>query len=701
MRERILDFLKAEKGRKYSVHALSKALDIESADAYKTLAKTVNALEAEALIMPNTRNEYTLIEYTDYVAGTLDVKAKGFAFLLVEGEADDIYIPPRHLQDAMDGDRVLVHIQKSPKGFKKEGDIVRILERYHTHLIGTVIKRGKRHHLKSDNKSINNDILIPKTHLNGAQEHDKVRAKIINYSDKDGRMICKVSRVIGNMNEPGVDIYSKILTYDIDPDFPEEVLAEAKKHQQVQRGALEGRRDLTDRQIVTIDGEDAKDFDDAVEVERREDGYYLGVHIADVSHYVRAGNPLDEEAYERGTSIYLVDRVIPMLPEALSNNICSLMPDVLRLTLSCDMIIDFDGRVVSHEIYPSYIRSKGRLTYEEVNAILDGDEALKAKRQALLSMIESMEELAGILRERRTKMGSLHFETDETDVTLDKSGRAVNVRLKPRGKSERFIEEFMLVANKTVAEHVYWMDLPFIYRVHESPKEEKLEKLLVMANALGFKVKGRKTITNQALQRLLQKVEDTASEQGINMMTLRAMQKAIYQSEDIGHFGLAFDHYTHFTSPIRRYPDLIVHRLLREYFFKRNQSESLIDYYDAHVDRIADHSSERERRAVNLERDVLDMKKAEYMQGYIGETFKGHVSSVTGFGLYVTLPNTVEGLVHISELDDDYYVFDEDRLMLIGRHKRKIYRIGDDVAVQVNSVNVFDGEVDFTLAGGE
>jgi len=701
MRKRIIDFLDRHEGKKFTINQLSKEMNLESSEDYKNLAKTINELEEEAVVMPNEKNKYTLIKYTPYYTGVLDLKQKGFAFLMLDdSDEDDIYIPAKKTKDAMNRDRVLAYVERSPKGFKKEGEVIRILERRHTHIVGTVVKRNNRYYLDSDEKGIKASISIKEKHLNGAEEKDKVKCEIISYDFKD-MILCKVSEIIGKMSEKGVDIMSKILRHDIDPEFPPQVLEEAAKFKELEKDYGD-RRDLRDRLIFTIDGEDAKDFDDAVEVYEKEDGtYHLGVHIADVSHYVQEDSILDKEAYERGTSIYLVDRVIPMLPENLSNNLCSLMPDVDRFALSCEMIIDKEGRVKSHEIFPSVIKSKARMTYTKVNKILDGDEALKKQYDFLEDTIFEMKKLADILHERRTKVGSINFDTDEAYITLDENGKAVNVSLLDRGKSERIIEEFMLIANQTVAKHVFWMELPFIYRIHEEPDEQKIEQLLTIANALGFKVKSKKKITHQALQKLLQKVEDTASEKGINMLMLRSMQKAVYSKTNVGHFGLAFSHYTHFTSPIRRYPDLIVHRLLREYFFKKNATKETTDHYDSVMGDIATQSSARERNAITLERDVTDMKKCEYMADKVGETFEGHISSITNFGLYVALPNTVEGLVHISALDDDYYVFDEDLLNLIGRRKKKVYRIGETIKVKLESVNIFEGEIDFTIPGGD
>ncbi len=698
MRETIIKFLNEQNGKRFSIADLAEALGYKGSDTYKDLAKTVNAMEDEALIVPNRKNQYTLIKFTKHYTGVLDLKAKGFAFLKTDDERDDdIYIAPPNVKDAMNKDRVLVFVKKSPKGFKKEGIVERVLKRNYTHLIGTVIKRGPNYFLISDDKGVRSDVRINPEHLNGAKPHDKVRAEIINYKFRS-QMLCKVTDVIGHMNKPGVDILSKILSHDIDPAFPTEVLEAAKQFRDLGND-YGNRRDLRDHNIFTIDGADAKDYDDAVEITRLDNGNYrLGVHIADVSHYVQENSVLDKEAYERGTSIYLVDRVIPMLPEHLSNNLCSLMPGVDRFAMSCVMEIDAEGRVKNHEIFESVIKSQARMTYTQVNAMLEGDDSLNKEYSHIAESVKHMSTLAEILRHHRTQRGSLHFETNEPVITLDEQGRAKDVKLLDRGQSERIVEEFMLIANQTVAEHVFWMELPFIYRVHEAPKEEKLNQLLTMANALGFRIKGNKQIEHKELQKLLKKVEDTASEIGINTMMLRSMQKAIYSEHNLGHFGLAFTHYTHFTSPIRRYPDLMVHRLMRTYIINGNIKGDTIGHYREVMPSVASQTSALERVAITLERDILDMKKAEYMASRINEVHEGHISSVTNFGIYITLDNAIEGLVHISELGDDYYVFNEDLLMLIGERTRKIYRMGDTVKVKVEGVNIAEGQVDFTIA---
>jgi len=626
------------------------------------------------------------------------LKERGFGFVIDRDKnVDDVFIRRDDINGAMNFDLVLVYISKYKRGARAEGQIRRVIERKYSHIIGTLQYRNGMGILFSDDKTIKQEIIIKKENYNGAYKFDKVKARIVNYNFK-GKIECVVEEVIGNINDAGVDILSKILKYNIDPVFNDIVLEEANKYQSVSEDDIKGRTDLRDEMIITIDGDDSKDFDDAVIVKKLDNGNYkLGVSIADVSHYVTKDSILDEEAFRRGTSVYLPGRVIPMLPVNLSNNICSLVPGEDRLTLTCDMEIDKHGKVVNYEIYPSVINSFRRMTYSKINKIFDGDVELAEEYVDLVSMFYDMRNLAKVLRKKRETIGSINFETDEAYIELDEKGRAVDIRLRERGISEKLIEEFMLKANQVVAEHVFWLNLPFIYRVHDKPKEDKIERLLRMTAALGYKVKGNKEITNLELQKLLDAVKGSSAEKGINLLMLRSMQKAIYSENNIGHYGLAFSHYTHFTSPIRRYPDLIVHRLLREYLFMDNQSTDVIDYYSKEMPEIASSTSRSERLAVQLEREVVDMKKAEYISKYINKHFDGIISSVTGFGIYVTLPNTVEGLVHITELDDDYYVYDENLMMLVGERRKKIFRVGDKVTVRVMKAHISEGDVDFKI----
>lgn len=698
MKDKILKILDQDITIKSSIETLKTLLGIESSDDFKLLFKTLNDLVDQALVIEGKSHEYSLIKNTNFIVGQLDLKERGFGFVIDRDKnIDDVFIRRDDINGAMNFDLVLVYISKYKRGARAEGEIRRVIERKYSHIIGTLGYRNGMGILFSDDKTIKQEIIIKKGNYNGAYKNDKVKAKIINYNFK-GKIECIVEEVIGNINDAGVDILSKILKYNIDPVFSDVVLKEANQYQSVSKADLEGRTDLRDEMIITIDGDDSKDFDDAVIVKKLDNGNYkLGVSIADVSHYVTKDSILDGEAFRRGTSVYLPGRVIPMLPVNLSNNICSLVPGEDRLTITCDMEIDNSGKVVNYEIYPSVINSFRRMTYSKINKIFDGDVELAEEYVDLIGMFYDMRNLAKVLRKKRQTYGSINFETDEAYITLDEKGRAVDIQLRDRGISEKLIEEFMLKANQVVAEHVFWLNLPFIYRVHDKPKEEKIERLLRMCASLGYKVKGKKEITNLELQKLLDTVKGNPAEKGINLLMLRSMQKAIYSENNIGHYGLAFTHYTHFTSPIRRYPDLIVHRLLREYLFMDNQSLDVINYYTDEMPDIASSTSRSERQAVLLEREVVDMKKAEYISKYINKEFDGIISSVTGFGIYVTLPNTVEGLVHITELDDDYYIYDENQMMLIGERRKKIYRVGDRVTVRVMKAHISEGDVDFKI----
>jgi ribonuclease R len=698
MKEKIIEYLKSEENKKTDIEELKDVLHVSASNEFKELIKAVNQMLDEAVLIENSKHEITLIENTNYLVGTLDLKERGFGFVIPnDPSANDIFISKENMNDAMNRDLVLVHVTMKRNGTRQEGEIKRILDRNYTHVIGVLVFIKGQALLRPDDKTIKQDVVIKKENLGGAQKDDVLRAEIINYSYK-GKIECKVSEILGNKNDAGVDVLSKILKHDVDPLFPPEVLEAAKQFGDVTKEDYNGRRDLTNEKIITIDGDDSKDFDDAVVVKKIANGnYHLGVHIADVSHYVTQDSILDKEAYARGTSIYMPGRVIPMLPERLSNGICSLVPHEERLTISCDMEITPQGKIANYEIYPSVIKSYQRMTYSKINKIFLGDVDLAEEYVDLVEMFYDMRNLAKVLKKNREKAGSIHFDNEESYIVIGEDGRVEDIRPRERGVSENIIEEFMLKANQVVAEHIYWLNLPFIYRTHDKPKEEKLERLLRMANALGLKVKAKSEISHHELQKLLQAVEGKDSEKGINLLVLRSMQKAIYSELSLGHYGLNFEFYTHFTSPIRRYPDLIVHRLLREYLFKEIKSMEVIDYYSKNMHEIASHTSASERKAVMLERDVVDMKKAEYISKYINKRFDGIINSVTGFGLYVSLPNTVEGLVHISALQDDYYIYDDELMMLVGERRKKMYRVGDKVRVQVVGANISEGEVDFKI----
>jgi ribonuclease R len=698
MREKIIELLKQEDTKKVSIEDLISILNLSTSEEMKEAMKVVNELVNTAILIENKHHEVTLIENTDYIKGQLDLKEKGFGFVIpVDKDNDDVFIPKTQTKDAMNKDVVLVYLTKKRSGFRREGEIRKVLERKYTYILGTLNFKSGLGIITSDDKTINQSIIVKQENLNNAKKFDKVQAKIINYSNK-GRIECIITNVLGNKDDDFVDVLSKIIKYNVDPFFPEDVVAEANKFTTITKDDLKGRRDLRGEKIITIDGDDSKDFDDAVIVKKLDNGnYHLGVHIADVSHYVTKDSILDKEAYDRGTSVYLPGRVVPMLPFALSNGICSLVPHEDRLTISCDMEIDSSGKVIKYEIYPSVIKSFERMTYTNVNKVFMGDEEVNEKYSKLIDMFHEMRTLAKALKKQRDTKGSINFETEEAYIILDEHGKTEDIKLRERGISENIIEEFMLKANQVVAEHVHWLNLPFIYRVHEKPTAEKLGRLLKMSAALGYPVKAKTEISNFELQKLLSSVEGTPAEKGVNLLTLRSMQKAIYSELNLGHYGLAFKYYTHFTSPIRRYPDLIVHRLLREYLFKKENTLDQVAYYADRMPEIAKQTSEMERNAVMLEREVSDMKKAEYLSKYINKEFDGIISSVTSFGLYVSLPNTCEGLVHITEIKDDYYIYDENLMTLVGERKKKVYRVGDNVRIKVLKANVSAGEVDFRI----
>jgi len=603
----------------------------------------------------------------------------------------------------MHGDIVLVRVSTQSSGSRREGTVEKIIERGLTQIVGTYSESNHFGFVIPDDKKIANDIFIPKAAKNGAVDGHKVVVKLTAYPEGRTSAEGEVIQILGHKNDPGVDILSIIHNNGLPLEFPDDVLQQAiDTPETIAESDLENRRDLREQVIVTIDGADAKDLDDAVTVTKLDNGNYrLGVHIADVSHYVTEGSPIDREAYDRGTSVYLVDRVIPMIPHRLSNGICSLNPKVDRLTLSCDMEIDSAGHVVNHEIFQSVIKTTERMTYSDVNKILvDKDEELREKYEPLVPMFEDMEQLAAILREKRMNRGAIDFDFKEAKVLVDEEGHPTDVVIRERSVAEKLIEEFMLVANETVAEHFHWMDVPFIYRIHEDPKEEKLQRFFEFITNFGYVVKGKANdIHPRALQEIVEAVEGTPEEVVINTVLLRSMQQAKYDPESLGHFGLSTDYYTHFTSPIRRYPDLIVHRLIRTYLIEGKTDSATLEHWGMIMPDIADHTSKRERRAVDAERETDDLKKAEYMLDKIGEEFDGMISSVTNFGMFVELPNTIEGLVHVSAMNDDYYRFDERHLAMIGERNAKVFRIGDEIKVKVINVNKEERAIDFEVAG--
>lgn len=703
--EQILEFMREKAYKPMTYQELEKHFNIEGAQAFKEFLKLLNDLEQRGEILrTRSGDRYGVPERMNLLRGRLQTHPKGFGFLIPDDrDHPDVYIHANDMLGAMNGDTVLVRItSKGSAGGKLEGEVVRILKRANTEVVGTFEHYGSYGFVIADDKRIVKDIFVPQEAINGAVDGQKVVVRIVQYPEGRSLAQGEVIEILGHKNDPGVDILSIIRKHGLPEAFPPDVLEEAEQiPDAISEEELAGRRDLRDKRIVTIDGEDAKDLDDAVHVERLPNGgYRLGVHIADVGYYVRENSRLDQEAYNRGCSVYLVDRVIPMLPHRLSNGICSLNPRVDRLTLTCEMEFDEKARLVKHDIYTSVIRTVERMTYTNVRKILlDEDPEVMEQYENLVEDFRTMEELALKLRAARMARGAIDFDFQESKVIVDENGKPIDIVKRERTIAEQIIEEFMLAANETVAEHFFWLRVPFIYRIHEDPDSEKMMYFMQFINNFGYVVRGKgNRVHPRALQSLLEEIKGTREETVISTMMLRSMKQAKYDSESRGHFGLSAEFYTHFTSPIRRYPDLVIHRIIREVIENGGQlSDAREEYLASRIQDIADHSSERERIAVEAERDTEALKKAEFMLDKVGEEFQGIISSVTSFGMFVELDNTVEGLIRLSYLTDDYYHFHEMQMALIGERTSKIYRIGDEVRVRVARVNMDDHTIDFEL----
>lgn len=702
--EQILEFMREESYKPLTITELEQVFELKDSSEFKQFVRMLNYMEEQGLIVRTRTNRFGVPERMNLLKGRIHMNAKGFAFFTPETEGiGDIYISQVDLNGAMNGDLVLVRLHSTTSGTHPEGAVIRIIERGITQTVGTYIDEKHYGIVISDDKRFLHDIFIPKAASKGAVDGHKVLVQITKYPDGRQSVEGEVIEILGHKNDPGIDILSIIYKYGIPAQFPEEVLEQAEQiPDEIPEEEIARRKDLRDKTIVTIDGEDAKDLDDAVMVERLENGnYLLGVYIADVSYYVPENTPLDREAFERGTSVYLVDRVIPMLPHRLSNGICSLNPDADRLVIGCEMEISPDGEVVSHEIFEGVIRSKQRMTYTDVRKILvDKDEETIKKYEPLVPLFQLMEELALTLRKKRMERGAIDFDTKEAKVIVDEDGTPTDVVLRERTIAENIIEEFMLRANETIAEHFHWLRLPFIYRIHEEPDPDKLERFLQFITNFGYVVRGTaNTVHPRALQMLLDEVRGEPEEAVISTVMLRSMQQAKYDPNSLGHFGLATKFYTHFTSPIRRYPDLIVHRLIRTYLFENKMDIDTQNYWNERLEDIARHSSEMERRADEAERETDEMKMAQFMENKIGETFEGIISGVTNFGIFVKLPNTIEGLVHVSHLTDDYYHYDERQYAMIGERTGNVFRIGDIIEVRCIGANAEERSVDFEIVG--
>jgi len=701
-KENILEFMRETLYKPMSIKELEEVFEVSDSGSFKEFVKLMNQLEENGDIIRTRTNLYGLPEKMNLIKGKLQAHPKGFGFVIQEEKGEpDIYIHATDMNGAMNGDQVLARVSKNSSGPRLEGEIIRILKRGNDKVVGTFTEGEFYGFVIPDDKRMTQDIFIPKAKMAGAVEGHKVVVKITKFPEGRMNPEGEVIEILGHKNDPGVDILSIIRKYALPEAFPDEVLQEAELvPDEPTEEEMKNRRDLRNKKMVTIDGEDAKDLDDAVSIERLENGnYLLGVHIADVSYYVREGTNLDREAYGRGTSVYLVDRVIPMIPHRLSNGICSLNPKENRLTMSCEMEITSRGEVVKHDIFASVIRTNERMTYTNVRRILEEEPPeLMERYQDLIEDFQMMRDLAMTLRKRRMSKGAIDFDFDEAKIIVDEEGKPTEIRKRERSVAEQMIEEFMLIANETVAEHFYWLRVPFLYRIHEDPDPEKLFAFSEFITNFGYVVKGiGNNIHPRALQSLLEEIKDTPEETIISTVMLRSMKQARYDAEPLGHFGLSVDYYSHFTSPIRRYPDLQIHRIIREVLNNGKLSPERHALLQGLMPIVAEHSSERERTAVDAERDTEQLKKAEFMLDKIGEEFEGMVSSVTSFGMFVELDNLVEGLIHVSYLTDDYYYFHDKHYALIGERTGKIYRIGDQVNVRVSNVNMDDHTIDFEL----
>lgn len=698
MKEKILEILKEEtKGQ--NINEINNKLHLRGMEEITELEDNLKELVTEGVLHMSKNREYMLMSNTKSLkVGKLRINKNGNGF--VECEPEDIFVHSNDLNGAINGDFVEVEIKTRLNDPEPEGYIRNVLKRDLKNVVGEMVKDKKTLAFKPDDEKLNIAVKLTKESMKGCVKGHKVIISIIKEIG-NRTFLGKVEKIIGHKNDPGVDILTIAAKHSIETEFSEEVKRELKNiPDEVCENDLIGRTDLTKEMIFTIDGDDTKDIDDAISVKRDGKNYVLGVHIADVSNYVKVGSALYDSAFSRGTSSYLADTVIPMIPHQLSNGICSLNPEVIRLTLSCIMTIDNNGKVISYDIFPSYIKSRKQMTYKNVNKILD-ENIIPEGYGEFADTLKLMHELSKILRQEKINRGYIDFGIDEAKVIQDENGKAIDIVKRIQGTGEKLIEDFMIAANETVATHISNMDLPFIYRVHDLPNAEKIEDFSNLIKQMGYQIHTNLSkITPVTMQKLLNEFRDKDEFVILSDMLLRSMKKAIYSTNNIGHFGLASKNYTHFTSPIRRFPDLTVHRLLRTYLFENRIDMETINFNAKYLIDVAEHSSETEVNSVEAERDVLDMKMAEYMESHIGEEYEGIISGVTNFGMFVELDNLIEGLVHISTLDG-FYTYVPEMLSLISANKKNKYRIGDKVKIIVTNANKNQGIIDFELVKGE
>ena len=699
IREKILEFVNSEEYKPMIKEEILVKFEIDYS-AKKEFYKILDDLEKEGLLIKTSNERYAPINNDYLIVGRLEGNERGFGFVVVDDKSrDDLFIPAENMIGAMHGDRVVANVlKKSVEGRRDEGEIIRILSRENQFIVGTFEENKSFGFLIPDEQKIAYDVFIPKGSFGEAKNGQKVVVEIKSWPGPRRNPEGKVVEVLGYIGEKGTDILSIIRQFKLPEEFPERIKEIALDiEQEVSPKDIEGRTDLRDLMTFTIDGADAKDLDDAISIEVLENGNYsLGVHIADVAHYIKENSALDKEALNRGNSVYLIDRVVPMLPKELSNGICSLNPNEDRLALSVIMEINNKGNVVNHKILESVIKSKARLIYDDVSDYLENeDEAAKEKLKDLLAELDNMKELAKILYDKRDTRGSIDFDFPETMIILDENGIPVEIKKMDRRIANRMIEEFMLVTNETVAEEYFWAEIPFLYRIHEEPSEEKLNDFAKFIHNFGYRLKG-KEIHPKELQLLTKEIKGKKEEIVISTLLLRSLRKARYSSEPDVHFGLASKYYSHFTAPIRRYPDLAIHRIIKDNLRGRLTIDKQRILEDK-LPEIAEHTSMTERRAEEAEREVEDMKKAQYMSDKIGEKYEGIISSLTSFGIFVQLENTIEGLIHFSNMLDDYYNFDEENYYIIGERTKKTYRLGDSVKIEVVGADPLKRKIDFAL----
>lgn len=700
IKQKIYEFVKESK-RGLTKTDISDYFNLYGKSANE-LYKILNTMEKEGTLYKNRKEKYYTLDKVDLIQGVVDMSDRGFAFLEPE-EGEDIFIPEGNLNTAMDGDEVLVKITEkadSQNEKKATGEVEKILKRKFTDLVGVFKKEGAFGFVICDNKKMNYDIFVAKENFGGAKDSDKVLVHIEKYADKNKNPEGKIVRILGSSTDKGIEILSIAYDMGIRMEFPENVLESAKRiPTEIEKKELEGRRDFRGENIFTIDGADAKDLDDAVSIKRIGEDYRLGVHIADVSHYVRENSPIDREALLRGNSVYLLDRVVPMLPVELSNGICSLNPGEDRLTLSVIMDINKQGKVINSEIVNGVINSKKRMVYDTVSDFLEnGDENAKKELGELSEDLKIMQELMEILFKKRRDRGAIDFEFPESYIKLDENGNVTDISKVERRTANKLIEEFMIVTNETVSETYFWQEIPFLYRVHEYPDEEKLKQFIKFINGLGYTIKGdQKEIHPRELQNLIEEIKGKKEEDVISKTMLRSLKKARYSEVNDIHFGLSSNYYSHFTSPIRRYPDLQIHRIIKENLRGKLDGERL-SYYEAILPEVASSTSKTERLADEAERAVEDFKMAEYMLNFVGEEFDGIISGITSFGIFVQLENTVEGLIRYENMDDDYYEYDEIKMTAVGRDTKKEYSYGQKLRIKVHYVNPNQRRIDFVIA---